>query len=234
MTRPEQREEERRHIEEFLRIERIGARFLGQPDPPDGLLEIGGRRVGVEHRKLTQEELAANRDNLNTFAAMLRTELAALGATLRVSLAFSDGGAKLFRKRREVEEYAKRLAAFAKTCEPTAPRWGAAPGFPEVVSLTLHPSDELRVAVHSVIRAGAGSAVSAAVEDKEAKLPSYRGTVDEAWLLLVTAGDWTQPTELMHVQDVEVRSKFDRVYLLDLGARAVLRLDAENPSPGET
>jgi hypothetical protein len=44
VTRPEQRETERRHIEEFLRLRGLSATSFEQPDPPDAVLTIEGRR----------------------------------------------------------------------------------------------------------------------------------------------------------------------------------------------
>lgn len=221
MTTADQRATERAHIVEFLRLAEMddleGVTF---DDSPDAVLTIGGRRVGLEHRELEEEVLRANDVNLRDFEDLLLHELERLGVRLFVGIGLS-ADAPQFRKRRDVEALARRVTAWARDHVSEAPlrpspAWLHKHGFPELVLLSIEPSDEPEAVVTPAAWGPGATSVLPAIRAKEVKLARYRATVTEAWLLLVTGATWTQMTDIALTTGLEVESLFEAVYLLDL------------------
>ncbi|BDG05996.1 hypothetical protein [Anaeromyxobacter oryzae] len=228
MTRPEQRETERRHIEEFLRLAGITATSFDQPDPPDAILTIDGRRVAVEHCELFERDLAENRSNVLALEGLLTKELKASGLCLLVGIG-ANAASPAFRRLRTVERLAKRLAALALAHKDDTPfrpgiPWIEAQGFPEIVMISVQRSDEPLAIVSPSFWGPGTESIGDAVMRKEAKLGRYRALVDDAWLLLVTGVNWTQATDSVITSGLQVESGFDAVYLLDLRESVVQTL----------
>jgi hypothetical protein len=220
VTRPEQRETELRHIEEFLRLRGLSATSFEQPDPPDAVLTVEGRRIAVEHCELYEQDLAANRENVLALEDLLTGELRALGIRASVGIG-ADASSPAFRRRRDVAQLAKRLAALARAHVDNAPfqpgiPWIEAQGFREIVMISIDPADEARAIVSPSFLGPGALSIHDAVRRKGVKLAAYRATVDAAWLLLVTGATWTQATDSVLTDGLEVESGFDAVYLLDL------------------
>lgn len=152
-----------------------------------------------------------------------------MGVRLRMGVGLSDASAPAFRRLRDVEALARRLAAFARAHEANVPlkpsvSWIHAQGFRELVMLSLEPHHEAMAIVAPVVLGPGVAAVHEAVRRKEAKLVRYRALVDEAWLLLVTGASWTQATDSVLTEGLQVESGFDAVCLLDLREEVVQKL----------
>lgn len=229
MTRPEQRETERRHIAMFLQLAGLAASSLEQGDAPDAVVTIGGRRVGLEHAELVQEDIATNKVNIDALVPLVTRRLASLGVRLHVRLTLSDASAPMFRKRRKLEEFAARVARLAKSHQANAALQTGGHsvrkhGLRHVVMFTLFPSDQPTASGLVVIRGHGVPGVRDAVKRKDAKIARYRENVDQVWLLLVTGEHWTQPTEWFLTRDLQIESAFDAVYLLDVRHKVVQAL----------
>jgi hypothetical protein len=228
MTRDEQRWTEREDIETFVRLSGIAVDDLAFGDSPDAVLMTNGRRVAVEHRELEEEDLRSNRDNVLAFEGILDRELRSLGVRVHVGVGI-DASAPLFRRHRDVEALAKRLALLVRSHASEVPLrpgtpWIREQGFPELVMLSLESGDQPRAIVSPAAWGPGTTSIEAAIRAKEAKLATYRAGVDEAWLLLVTGADWTQMTDSALTQGLKLASDFDAVFLLDLRERRVQRL----------
>jgi hypothetical protein len=227
----EQKETERRHIEELLR--RLGIQAVPEyGDSPDAVLVIGGRRVGLEHRELYEEDLAANRPNIDWLAQGLRAELAKLGLGEGVSVSVGlNAAAPRFRKRSQVAELIPAIAQIAQEHAPRVEPGDSvqvnAPalmrrGLGSVSLVVVQRHEYLRGGPHAYVSSsywGPGeSSVLAAVREKEGRLSEYRKAkaLDAVWLLLVTGASWTQATDSVLTEWLRVESEYEAVYLLDL------------------
>jgi hypothetical protein len=238
VTREAQRRDEREDIQEFLRLSGLAVDSVEFADAPDAVLEMGTRRIGLEHTELEEEDLKANESNLFDFEAMLQRELQTLDVHLLVGVGLA-GNERLFRRRRDVEALAKRLALWVRDNAPMAPlrpstRWIAEQGFPELVMLSLEFRDEPRAIVSPSVLGPGNMSIEPAVRAKEKKLAAYRASVDEAWLLLVTGRSWTQMTDSVITDGLEVETAFDAVFLLDVREGRVQRLPRPRKTPART
>ncbi len=119
----EQRATERRHLEAFLEIAGIRAVIERHGGQPDFVLVLEGRRIGLEQRELTEEDLAANAPNLAWLEKALAQELRQRGLDWDLHVGVSvNATSPFFRKCRELEDLVPRLAAFAAERGPTATR----------------------------------------------------------------------------------------------------------------
>ncbi len=241
-NRTAQQEAERRHIGAFLASASIKPEAVEHGDRPDAVLALAGRRIGLEHRELTEEALASNAHNLVALEVRLRDEMKRLGVPGDIQVAVSvDATAPFFRKRRQVEVLATSIAkcAAAKAGEVSveSPARVAAA---DVAPPSALGADLLVVSRHPRLRDGPYAIVSpafwgpvdstllAAVQEKEKLLPTYQAQqrLDEVWLLLVTGETWVQVTDSVLTEHTRIASQFDRVYVLDLQAGTLQRFDA--------
>src|SRR5205085_3041729 len=78
-----QKDTERRHIELFLALARLRA-SLEFGDRPDCVLVLAGRRIGLEHRELCDQDLLWTRPHLKRLGSNLKAELEARSLPLHV------------------------------------------------------------------------------------------------------------------------------------------------------
>lgn len=249
-NRTAQQATERRHIESFLESCRIAPESIEYADKPDAVLVLDGRRIGLEHRELTEEDLAANARNLVALEGLISDEMKRLGVPDDVQVAVStvNAAAPFFQKRRHVEALATSIANFVAANAPAL----TATATIRVPAADVAPQGVLGadpvVARHPRLRGGPFAFVSwgfwgpvdasvvVAVEEKEVLLPTYRTEqrLDEVWLLLVTGETWVQATDSVLTEHTLVQSQFDRVYVLDVRAGAMQRLDVGGRSSSAT
>jgi hypothetical protein len=240
--RRDQQGTERRHIEAFLAQLGIEA-AVEYGDAPDAVLLIEGRRVGLEHRELYEEDLAANKANIEWLEHALRAELArlGLGEDFWVGVGWS-AAAPLFRKRSHVDDLARRIARLAHEHVSRVEAGGSLAINAPALARVHHLPDLLHVTVvrHEHLRGGpradvspafwgpVESSVVAAVQDKERRLARYKaaGALDACWLLLVTGDSWAQATDSALTESLQIASAFDAVYLMDLRTGQLQRVDA--------
>jgi hypothetical protein len=239
-NREAQEETEARHVGRFLQVAALDAKDI-PGDRPDRVLVIDGRRIGLEHQELTEEDLARNEPNIDWLEEALTAELLRLGIGQDLSVGVGvDAAAPFFRRRRDVTELVRRLGAFAAERAMAIPPEG-----------TLELS-AAQLAVHGIIGprfvslsrvAGSGgghafvsrgfwgpgdSAIEAAVRRKEELLPAYAALnpcLEEFWLLLVTGDRWEQATDSALAEWTSISTGFARVYLLDLRSGTLRRVD---------
>lgn len=213
-------------------------------DAPDAVVSVGGRLIGVEHCELTEESFAATERNIGTFEDTLSRELASLGFDQSFSLGLGlDPGASLFRKLSQVNTRARKLARFIYDQVSTLTVGKPVTiggltlercGFSELTHITLTlsqrtVSDGSPQVIMNPAFSGPGTASARdAVRSKERHVQAYREKwqLDEIWLLLVTGASWLQATNSLMTQWLQLSSKFDAVYLLDVRSNALQRLDA--------
>jgi len=241
-NRADQQKTEKLHIEDFLRRKGVNAN-VEYGDAPDAVLLVEGRRVGLEHCELTEQDLAENSPNIRALESVLQNELEKLG--LGDSLIVGVGlkaAAPLFRKRSQVEALAVRFARLAfeqasalsvgEEVVVNAPAL-AQHGFADLLCLTItrfQPGDPRGVPAVFVTPAFSGpgeSSARASIRAKERRLPAYKvaKALHEVWLLLVTGESWIQATNSVRTEHLQLASKFDAVYLMDVRTGHLQRLD---------
>jgi hypothetical protein len=238
----EQQETERLHIEDFLRRKGING-SVEYGDMPDAVLLVEGHRVGLEHCELTEQDLAANRPNINALKRALGNELEKLGLGQDFSVGIGlNAAAPLFRKLSQVNELAGRMARFTfeqasalsvgATVALDAPAL-ARHGFADLlcVTITRRRQEDPRGIPDTFVSPffwGPGeSSARAAVQAKERRLADYKAAkvLDEVWLLLVTGESWVQATDSVMTEWLQLSSTFDAVYLMDTRTGQLQRLD---------
>jgi hypothetical protein len=177
---------------------------------------IDGRRIGLEHQELTEEDLARTSSNLTWLERQLREELCQRGADRDLALSVGvRAAAPVFRRRRELEESVRALAQLAVERSPTVSREQPL----ELLASELFPLGIVGPEfVHISRTSGAalgplatvsrgfwgpgGSAVVSAVRRKEELLPAYvaNSSASEQWLLLVTGESYEQATDSVVTQ----------------------------------
>lgn len=239
-NRTEQQATEARHVGHFLELAQLEAQAI-PGDRPDCILVVGGRRIGLEHQELTEEDLASTSLNLAWLQDALATELRRRGADRDLHVAVSVNAASpRFRRRRELKELVRRVAAFALERAPAVSRGDELQVFarqlyplgivgPEFVYIS-RTSGALEGPLATVSRGfwGPGdSAVVEAIRAKEKLLPTYAAdpTLSEVWLLLVTGEGYQQATDSVLTKDLRVPTRFPRVYLMDLRPDELHRVD---------
>ncbi len=244
-NRRDQQQTERLHIEEFLRRRGVEA-AVEYGDAPDAVLLIEGSRVGLEHRELVEEDLAANRPNIEWLERALKDELTKLGLGEDFSVAVGvEAHAAYFRKRSNVDVLVLELARFARgqavnvgpgaTLEFCIPELESQ-GFPILRALSVSRVMDLRGGPHVAVSPGfwgrSSQSVLLAIRKKERQLAKYKRTkaLDASWLLLVTGELWTQVTDSATANEwPRFRSSFDAVFLMELGGAAGTRVRALRP-----
>ncbi|WNG38840.1 hypothetical protein F0U61_38105 [Archangium violaceum] len=173
---------------------------------------------------------------------MLRSEMEKLGLVQDFSMVVEiNAAAPVLRKPSEVEGLAQRIAQFASVFAPTLgadpARYIAAPelaarGLAEVSGVTINQQRpgsprEAPALVSPCVLGAVDGAIRDAIEEKEKSLPDYKAAqaFDEVWLLLVTGESLAQTTDAVIVEPFRFPSAFDAVYLLDLQADQLLRVD---------
>jgi len=240
-NRRDQQQTERLHIEEFLRRRGVEA-AVEYGDAPDAVLLIEGSRVGLEHRELVEEDLAANRPNIEWLERALKDELTKLGLGEDFSVAVGvEAHAAYFRKRSNVDVLVLELARFARgqavnvgpgaTLEFCIPELESQ-GFPILRALSVSRVMDLRGGPHVAVSPGfwgrSSQSVLLAIRKKERQLAKYKRTkaLDASWLLLVTGELWTQVTDSATANEwPRFRSSFDAVFLMDTRSGELQRLD---------
>ena len=222
---------ERRHIELFLEV--AGLRAVIEPgDRPDCVLVLPGRRVGLEHGELYDEDLQAHRPHLQRLEEALHSEMEARGLALRVHVDFPARSSYFVSHPREVKPLARRIAALAAAVEamrhPEIVIEGedlSASGIEGPSRLAFRRWERPSVRTHGGPFQGEGAQrVVEAVRRKEAKLSGYARdrSVSQLWLLLVTGESITQTVASLLIEDLRIESRFDRVYVLDARDRRLL------------
>ncbi len=240
-NRAEQLATEARHVARFLELAGLEAEAI-HGDRPDFVLVVAGRRIGLEHEELTEEDLASTSTNLTWLESELGAELRRRGADRDLHIAVSVNAASpLFRRRRDLAELAKQVVGLALERAPRVRRGVALQIYarelqllgivgPEFVHLS-RTSGALQGALATVSRGfwGPGeSSVLEAIRRKEQRLPDYVAdpTLAEVWLLLVTGEAWQQATDSVLTKWTREATAFQRVYLMDLRTGELQRVDA--------
>jgi len=239
-NRVDQQATEVRHVTRFLELAGFHANVI-PGDRPDFVLVMEGRRIGLEHRELIEEELASNEPNFAWLEKELSAELARRGLDPHFHLSMSaNAAAPFFRKRRQVARLVGQVADFAEALAASvtvdAPLQVSAP---ELAGKGIVELDFLRFERRRAFDAGplacvsrgswgpVDAAVIEAVRGKEQLLRAYAGdaSLEEIWLLLVTGDAWQQATDSELTEQTRVETAFDRVYLMDLRTADVQRVD---------
>ena len=231
-----QKDTERRHIELFLELAGLRATIeLG--DRPDCVLVLPDVRIGLEHRELYDQRLQANRPHLQRLRDILQGELEARGLDLHVQVHFPALSTYLVTHPRRVAPLARRIADVAATSDvESAPDSEVVIAGDELAQLGIEGPRLLafqRFAGHSgpsvqmqggTIEGEGAHRVVEAVRSKEAKLSGYArdASISRLWLLLVTGESITQTVVAMRIEDLQIESQFDRVYVLDARDRRLL------------
>lgn len=236
----EQRATEERHLLAFLERAGLEAPWT-HGDRPDFVLELDGRRVGLEHQELTEEDLASTAGNLTWLENELRDELVRRGADRDLAVGLGvEAAAPTYRRRRDLEELVSNLADLAHERAPAVTRERPLQFLArELVPLGIrgptfvHLSRTTGAAVGPIISVGRGiwgpgeDGVVEAIRAKEDLLPDYRAAsgLEEQWLLLVTGDTYAQATDSALTEWIRERTLFARVYLMDLRTGALQRVD---------
>ncbi len=189
----------------------------------------------------TEEDLASNKRNEFVLEERLRGEMKGLGVPGDIQVAVTvDATAPFFRKRRQVEVLATNIAKCvavraAEVSVDSPARVPAADVAPpgalgaDLVLVSRHPrlQDGPYAIVSPAFWGPVDSTLVTAVEEKQKLLPTYRAQqrLDKVWLLLVTGETWVQATDSVLTEHTRIGSQFDRLYLLDLQAGTLQRLD---------
>jgi hypothetical protein len=231
--------EERKQLERF--VELSGAVPSGvsvvEREAPDFLLKHRDWCVGVEVRALTDEALAKGA----SFAAQLEEQLNEVvrdlgteGIRPHVHVGVFQGGPARA-ERGWVEETAAQLAELVRgqarqgldRKEYGQDRLREA-GITQIRTVVVELGDESKVTLGHLPAGAKAPSVEKAIEDKNARVPSYRESVPDAreiWLLLVLGGRLANGVDSSAIRERSFDSDFDRVYLLDLDRAAILQLD---------
>jgi hypothetical protein len=222
---------ERRHIELFLEMARLRA-VIEPGDRPDCVLVLPGRRVGVEHGELYDQDLQAHRPHLRRLEEALQAEMKARSLALHIHVDFPARSSYLVSHPRELKPLARRIAELAarvgRAPDPELVIEGAAltaAGIQGPSRLAFRRSDRASVRMHGGPFQGDGAhRVIEAVRRKEAKLSGYARdlSLSQLWLLLVTGESITQTVASLLIEDLRIESRFDRVYVLDARDRRLL------------
>lgn len=236
-----QKDTERRHIELFLDLAGLSA-GLEFGDRPDCVLVLQGRRIGLEHRELYDQDLQASRPHLRRLGGILESELEARGLPLHVQIQLPPRSAWLVAHPRRFAPLAQRIADFAAG--------SVLPGVEVVISgeqlarlgiegprlvALQRPDGRSRPSVQiegGPIEGEGAHRVVEAVRSKEAKLSGYarEASLSRHWLLLVTGETLMQTVAAMRIEDLRIDSQFDRVYVLDARERRLLCVNGSSPS----
>ncbi|MCP3163319.1 hypothetical protein [Myxococcus qinghaiensis] len=238
-----QQETEKRHIDEFLRRIGLNASVEMYCDAPDAVLLVDGRRVGLEHCELTEQELASTQANIRSFASTLLRELKKLDLPEHFTVGVQvDPTSPFYLKRSQVDELAERIAPFIFAQASLLSAGAIASinsvalshhGFADIEFITIQQLPRGNPLGHPDVQAypghwgpGAASA-QAAVKAKEQRLSAYKTaqSLNEVWLLLVTGESWIQATDSALTEGLKVTSTFDAVYLLDTRTNQLRRID---------
>ncbi|MFL5310304.1 MAG: hypothetical protein ACJ79H_07630 [Myxococcales bacterium] len=236
----DQQATEVRHVTRFLELAGFHANVI-PGDRPDCVLVIEGRRIGLEHRELIEEDLASNEPNLAWLEKELSAELARRGLDPHFHVSMSaNAAAPFFRRRRQVARLVGEVADFAEALAASvtfdAPLQISAP---ELARKGIVELDFLRFERRRAFDAGplayvsrgfwgpVDAALVEAVRGKEQLLAAYVGdaSLQEIWLLLVTGDAWQQATDSAFTRQTRVETAFHRVYLMDVRTGEVQRVD---------
>jgi len=223
---------ERRHIELFLEVSRLRA-AIELRDRPDCVLMLAGRRVGLEHGELYDQDLQAHRPHLRRLEEALGSEMETRGLDVHVHVHFRSS--YLVSHPRELKPLARRIADLAAAARVKLARQAeveiegdelGALGIEGPNRLTFRRSNRASVQMHVGPIEGEGAhRVVEAVRRKESKLSGYArdASISQHWLLLVTGESVTQTVASLLI-DLKIESVFDRVYVLDARDRKLLCL----------
>lgn len=245
-NRAEQLATEARHVARFLELAGLAAKPI-PGDRPDVVLVMGGRRIGLEHQELTEEDLASTSSNLTWLEEQLGTELRRRGADRDLHVAIMVNAASPnFRRRRDLGELASRVADLAMERAQGVTRAKEL----RLLSRDLRPLGIVGPDVVYLSRTsgawegplatvqpsfwGPGdSGVVEAIGRKEKLLPAYAAadpSLEEHWLLLVTGEGYEQATDPILTEGARVATQFARVYLMDVRAGVLQRVDDRQES----
>jgi hypothetical protein len=208
------------------------------------VLLVDGRRIGLEHRELVEQNLAERWWIIESvFPNALERALETLGYRQNLSVNIGlDACAPLLREPSHVREMASRIAGLIHSRHTSlvldTPITIHGPelkqcGFPDLLHVTTtHSRGSLPqcgpiVSVSPSYSFSSNLTVTEAIRRKEPKIPSYKAarSLDEVWLILVTGDGWDQAATPLGVTKSPLYSQFDAVYILDLRNDEVLRLD---------
>lgn len=223
-----QKDTERRHIELFLALAglRAGLEF---GDRPDCVLLLGGRRIGLEHRELCDQDLLWTQRHLKRLGAILEAELEARKLPLHVRVHLPPGSPWLVAHPSRFVPLAQRIAALAARSGADRMISGEDPLTIDGVGLvTCHRLEEGSFPTAQIeslpVKDEPADRVLEAIRSKEAKLSAYDANLSRYWLLLVTGDTLTQAMDAVRIEGLHVASRFDRIYLLDAGEPRLLCL----------
>jgi hypothetical protein len=223
-----QKDTERRHIELFIELAglRAGLEF---GDRPDCVLLLAGRRIGLEHRELCDQDLLWTQPHLKRLSGILKAELEARELALHVRVHLPPRSTWLAAHPSRFVPLARRIAGLAGQSGAERMIFGEDQLAMEGVGLVAVQRLEKGSCATAQIEGGPvedelAHRVLEAIRAKEVKLSAYDANLSRCWLLLVTGDTLTQPMDAMRIEGLDVRSRFDRVYLLDAGEPRLLCL----------
>jgi hypothetical protein len=230
-------DEERMALDRFRQASGLlsGAVTLVKPDPPDLLIEQGGRRIAVEMTRHHQDsgpkgsKQAEQEEIEDRVVAMAQTlfEAAHPGVHLLVSPFFNHGSLN----RRDLKLYAERLAhAVAGLIPPltTEPLSSLSAGWHQLKAEGLDDSlaflevSRARASTYSVWDFGDAGRLSrdvghllSVVRNKEADLHRYQAGFDECWLIVYTTHNASTFFDFEVLAPRMWKSTFDGVVVID-------------------
>jgi hypothetical protein len=240
-----QKQHERFLLERFFEDAALPAEIVDELEAPEFIVQFEGRRIGVEVTELfishdTTQNLMQAQESISAKIVSRACQIydASGGLPAHVSVCFGPGRdlRKLNRDRT-----ANDLATFVRTLNLTEwQRVDWRPGdfegpLPEEISFVHALGVPGREMAHwTVARAGWAAPVTVGalqmrVDEKAMRLPKYRETVAENWLLVIA--DATKPSGLFdarsQIETGVVSSPFSRTYFYGYPDRMVMNLGAK-------
>jgi hypothetical protein len=239
MTSGRQRREERAHLELFMELfDGSPMRLLSHDDNPDFLVEHEGRTVGIEHteffrrrnrsskRPYTPAELEGIQRDIIRKAMKLYVDQGNLPVV--VTVWFDPGMKRTKLARGRSEAIAVELSQFVAEWVRTAPSPDAEPmpgnRIPEISHLSIYRGHSAwSKGDPSLVGPSSVSEFQGTIDEKNTKYDVYRQNCDECWLII--AADRFNPAQGFDFSQDDsalrycYRSRFERVFFLELGGR---------------
>jgi len=249
MTSERQKKDEQAHFDLFRAL--LGEcpmRLLSHDDNPDFLVERKGRTIGIEHTELferrkrssrrpyTPVELEGIQKDIIRKARELYVEEGNPPVVVKVWFDPGMKRTKLARGRPEAipDELSQFVAEWVRVAH--SPDEWPRPGdrIPEISHLSIYAGYSAWSKENpSELGPPSVSAFQGTIAEKDAKYEVYRQKCDECWLLI--AADRFNPAQGFDFSQDDsslkrvYRSRFDRVFFLELGGRWLRELDRRVP-----
>jgi hypothetical protein len=229
-------------------VRRFAANFAEFPEGelcasehPDFLLTTPNRVIGIEHTRYINGDLSRyeNVENIALrFASQSYERLGPPPVEVHVHWSFHDKVVK-----RTMQQFVNAFSRFVSTHLPAAgdevtiryPHWAWRHMPPEVDSVTISRRRTMTENFWVPTRGGSVPTLEPAnlreiIEKKERKLPTYRQSCAEVWLLIVANGfePSTHCDLAPEVERVKFKTDFDRVFFLHHFGGFVTELHTES------